>query len=684
MKISKIELKNWRGFFGDTSIKFSTDDQKKVNLIIAENGTGKSNLMEAIYWCLYGDMPDSAAEPERKLTTEAEIRRQKALVRLTVEDSRSNKTYILQRVLENDDHNNGAGESKAVHYTRDDPTPRDVSSFPVLVDKLLPKHLSNFFLFSGEGVSKYFKPEADSQLKNAIENVQGIAWSKLALTELEDEIEDLEREIRSFQTNNSEVKDALDKLDGLKTERKELKDKEEALKKELNKLKNEYNKISKKIQASDNKKIKQLEKDKEGKKKLIIALNNSVAGYRNQIHESFEKQIFHINAFSIKEPLSEFHQELKAENLIPGSIAKPFVEKILERKTCICGVTFEEGSEEEKNLIEIRDTEAQTEEMEKWRSATFQYIQTFDAENESFKELYSDLNTKIETANGDIETYNLEIEGINLEMKDLDDTDVSDLLNRQSDIEDRQYEISAVDIPGIVNDLSTNKKNIDKAKDIAGREVIDEDDPRYKKVKFLQKSYEILEKHIEELVKDGREKLGECLNDLCTEYSRKGHKFKYRNENSYYPMMLSEKSSREDPANKGDAVMKAIFYASSLIRFCKERFNDEGALIQPGTIAPMVCDAVLSDLDGTNAKSISKVLCETPEQLIIFLNAESFEKGFEKALSETESLGKLYYLQRSVRDQGLDEPIKIFNSEYSPWLYNKDKTFTDVIEIDHG
>ena len=198
-------------------------------------------------------------------------------------------------------------------------------------------------------------------------------------------------------------------------------------------------------------------------------------------------------------------------------------------------------------------------------------------------------------------------------------------------------------------------KAIKEANSTASQEVIDEDNPLYKKVKFLKKSKDILEESINELVKDGREKLGDHLNELCNLYSRKGHKFKYRNENSYYPMMLSTASSREDPANKGDAVMKAIFYASSLIKFCKERFSDDEALIQPGTIAPMVCDAVLSDLDGTNAKSISKVLCDTPEQLIIFLNAESFEKGFENALSETKSLGKLYYLQRSVRDQGLDE-----------------------------
>ena len=56
MKIEKIEIENFRGWNGPHEIKFSVKKDKPVTLIIAENGTGKSNILEAIMWCLHGKL----------------------------------------------------------------------------------------------------------------------------------------------------------------------------------------------------------------------------------------------------------------------------------------------------------------------------------------------------------------------------------------------------------------------------------------------------------------------------------------------------------------------------------------------------------------------------------------------------------------------------------------------------
>jgi hypothetical protein len=184
---------------------------------------------------------------------------------------------------------------------------------------------------------------------------------------------------------------------------------------------------------------------------------------------------------------------------------------------------------------------------------------------------------------------------------------------------------------------------------------MDPDDPKFKKLAFMQQAHNRLEELIKKLRVEGREKILEHLNELTSTYSRKGHRFKYRDEDSFFPEMLSSKQSKEPPLNSGDLVMKAIFYASSIIKFCRNRFDDKKTVIQPGTIAPMVVDAVLSDLDRKNSESVSEVLCNTPEQLIIFLNEEAFHKGFEKAVGNKDTVGTLYYLQRSVRDKGVEK-----------------------------
>ena len=48
MKIYKIELENYRQYRGKHTIELSTDDAKNINIILGENKTGKTNLMNAI------------------------------------------------------------------------------------------------------------------------------------------------------------------------------------------------------------------------------------------------------------------------------------------------------------------------------------------------------------------------------------------------------------------------------------------------------------------------------------------------------------------------------------------------------------------------------------------------------------------------------------------------------------
>ena len=55
MKIFEIDICNYRQYKGENKIVFSVDNDKNFTIIQGDNGGGKSNLMNAIIWCLYGD-----------------------------------------------------------------------------------------------------------------------------------------------------------------------------------------------------------------------------------------------------------------------------------------------------------------------------------------------------------------------------------------------------------------------------------------------------------------------------------------------------------------------------------------------------------------------------------------------------------------------------------------------------
>lgn len=55
MKFSKIEIENFRQYYGLVDIDLSTQKEKNIVVIGGRNGYGKTNLLLSIVWCLYGD-----------------------------------------------------------------------------------------------------------------------------------------------------------------------------------------------------------------------------------------------------------------------------------------------------------------------------------------------------------------------------------------------------------------------------------------------------------------------------------------------------------------------------------------------------------------------------------------------------------------------------------------------------
>ena len=54
MKFLRLEIENFRQYKDKITINFSTGNERNVNILQGKNGAGKTNLMNALTWCLYG------------------------------------------------------------------------------------------------------------------------------------------------------------------------------------------------------------------------------------------------------------------------------------------------------------------------------------------------------------------------------------------------------------------------------------------------------------------------------------------------------------------------------------------------------------------------------------------------------------------------------------------------------
>jgi hypothetical protein len=72
MQIKSIHLKDFRQFYGEQKLDFAIDTKKNVTLIHAENGVGKTTLLNSILWTFFGKTTSKFEQREKIVNFTAE------------------------------------------------------------------------------------------------------------------------------------------------------------------------------------------------------------------------------------------------------------------------------------------------------------------------------------------------------------------------------------------------------------------------------------------------------------------------------------------------------------------------------------------------------------------------------------------------------------------------------------
>lgn len=189
MRVESIEIRNFRQF-KELSLKFPCIDGKSdLHIIFAKNGVGKTNVLNAITWCLYnsemhlGDK--SNASPilnnqrvqeirEHLSDGESQIGETSVCVTFSSDDSsekiqfkRAGKFNVtVDAVIKLMD------PLTVLHYSNGEwnayDTEEDTSAF---VKRTVPEEIHDYIFFDGEHLESYFKAGQFENIKNGIEEL---------------------------------------------------------------------------------------------------------------------------------------------------------------------------------------------------------------------------------------------------------------------------------------------------------------------------------------------------------------------------------------------------------------------------------------------------------------------------------------------------------------------------------
>ena len=226
MRIVSIKLRNYRQF-RDCDFAFPKGRQD-IHVLIGRNGSGKTNLLNAINWCLYQKEPHltdiSRALPLPHAHT-VQSARDGAEIRVTVEvrlettgDAwceivRCHVFRVQKRqAAKHDTHfqvrvGTPAGDVKLL----------DGEEASGHVAKLLPEDIREYFFFDGERLDGYFKEEAGQRIRNAVFQISQIDILAAVERRLIDLVREYEREAGKKSPQIKELAEAVEKAETRKS-----------------------------------------------------------------------------------------------------------------------------------------------------------------------------------------------------------------------------------------------------------------------------------------------------------------------------------------------------------------------------------------------------------------------------------------------------------------------------------
>ena len=178
MRIHEITFDNFRRFYGKQSIDLSANDTKNVTLINAQNGLGKTNILNSVLWCFHGITSAGFKDKDLILNSDAK-KNGEFIAKVEIRFEHNDKEYLVQR-----HHNiNKSGSDREITkvHAYNEGGMETISNTNSFLNSVLPQSMAQYFLFDGEHALNFLGENGSKKVSDATKDVLGFESITMAL-----------------------------------------------------------------------------------------------------------------------------------------------------------------------------------------------------------------------------------------------------------------------------------------------------------------------------------------------------------------------------------------------------------------------------------------------------------------------------------------------------------------------
>ena len=359
MKLLRAEFQNFR-LLRDLELRFASDPNRRLTVIRAANESGKTTILHALQWALYGDavLPGKGegfrlhpidwdtSDGKRvpvTATIEFEVTTHR---RVSGELRKTGQQYRLVRSVFEDVDGQVRPASTVKLFALSEKGASSIDAPEALIKDELPPELREVFFTDGDRALSFIEADVTQSTKRdrverAIRSLLGLGVIEAAIKHVRKSVAEVNKKAK-HAGSGSELNDVASRLEKIEEQQSQLEDDLKDMKQQLSAFEEKENETDRKIAAA-------LQKgDKEKLQKKIEDVRHQIKRLDEQRTDSNKEHSALLRGRSIAVDLLfpllssayEKLEELHDQGKIPNTTI-PVLQDRLSAKVCICGETLE-------------------------------------------------------------------------------------------------------------------------------------------------------------------------------------------------------------------------------------------------------------------------------------------------------------------------------------------------------
>lgn len=697
MILERLVIKNFRQFKGEQEIIFSDNRDRNVTLVHAENGFGKTTLLNAILWALYGHKgltPDFEGKDKLIHNGMAHAYRDRpneleAMVHLTF--THDGERFMLSRAITLAEQMLDARKDKTcleTLHSSGQTTKLEGAQAQHSIQSIIPEGIAKFLFFNGERIDELGLDKNRNQVTEAIHQMLGLNLLQRTIEDLNHpNVRGKFRKELADKTSDEKrylldaVSKAEAKVSASKTKLKTAQDEIEAIDTYIATIdaKLTANKEAYELQA----KRAQMQRQKDEATARFEDVNKRLAKLVAEDGYTLFTPDLVARGKSIM-------KDLRERNMIPAPVIDTFLQQLLDKGSCICERCLEPGSPEYDAVKK----------------------KLSDAPNQDFNNAVSELDNAIGILGGVAERTQENLQQLTKERAELTDRlwELKDLIDEIHQKLDSKDDEEVRDLEGTRRNKSLKRDELTGRCGSLKKEIeiiaaeIQQLEGKIRKMEDLEEKEALAQRRVDaveectrvvnELLEAETHELRPILNEEISKHFSKIIDRDYWAElTEDFELRIRHRiGGKGDDAIEADVALstgqrqvKLLVFIASLLALARRRSEIPTILRGlSGSEYPLVTDAPFGNISVFRA-GISRWVPELAPQVTILLTPGQYDGSVETALRETGRVAKRYYLayhgpENSLRE-GAEKFLTVEGKEYQQY-FEATEEFTEIKELE--